>query len=116
MKLMSRKLREEFQLGNDTIGDKVCKNADEYYASFIEDLAFPSTEQYAEETLKPLLMKHRNITSVRLRWKINNLGKIQNYQKSGENIVDKCHTCMYNLKSVDRREKYADTFIRYFIQ
>ncbi len=55
LELMSRKLREEFQLGNDTIGDKVCKNADEYYASFIEDLAFPSTEQYAEEKLKPLL-------------------------------------------------------------
>ena len=55
LELMSRKLREEFQFGNDTIGDKVCKNADEYYASFIEDLAFPSTEQYAEEKLKPLL-------------------------------------------------------------
>lgn len=55
LELMSRKLREEFQFGNDTIKDKVCKNADEYYASFIEDLAFPSTEQYAEETLKPLL-------------------------------------------------------------
>ena len=31
LELMSRKLREEFQFGNDTIKDKVCKNADEYY-------------------------------------------------------------------------------------
>ena len=46
---------EEFRLGNDRIGDRVCGDFTEYWTYYLLDVVYPAMESYNETTLEPLL-------------------------------------------------------------
>ena len=46
---------EEFRLGNDRIGDRVCGDFAEYWTYYLLDVVYPAMESYNETTLEPLL-------------------------------------------------------------
>lgn len=43
---MSKAIYEEFRNGNDTIGDKVCKDTQEYSRTYMSDIVEPAMEEY----------------------------------------------------------------------
>ena len=46
---------DEFRLGNDRIGERVCEDFSEYWTYYLLDVVYPSMESYNENTLEPLL-------------------------------------------------------------
>lgn len=48
-------IRDEFRLGNIQVGDRQAKDMNEYWMYYLQDIVFPETENYINETLKPLL-------------------------------------------------------------
>lgn len=48
-------IRDEFSLGNIWVGDRQAKDMNEYWMYYLQDIVFPETENYTNETLNPLL-------------------------------------------------------------